>query len=163
MSTSYVDTSGGVAQRGELDSSGGVVDTPLTAPTTVLSRNVGNGSLEVTWVAATGPVDHYDLYVAEDPADTFVQANLEDIEGTRFVVPNLPLGTTVYVKVKAVDANGTESAFSALARDAYAVKARALLRFSGPVGEEITDGALFTCPIDGELLGLRLASGGTIS
>ena len=163
MSTSYVNTSGGVATRGELDTSGGISDTPLVAPTSVLSRNVGNGSLEVTWVAAAGPVDHYDLYVAEDPDDTFVQANLEDIDGTRFVVPNLPFGTTVYVKVKAVDENGTESAFSALAQDAYAVKSRALLRFSGPVGAEITNGALFTCPIDGELLGLRLASGGTIS
>ena len=163
MSTSYVDTSGGVATRSELDTSGSVIDTPLSAPTTVLSRNVGNGSLEVTWVAATGPVDHYDLYVAEDPADTFVKANLEDIEGTRFVVPNLPFGTTVYVKVKAVDTNGTESAFSDLARDAYAVKSRALLRFSGPVGAEITDAAIFTCPVDGELLGLRLAYGGAIA
>ena len=127
-----------------------------------MTRNVGNGVLEMQWTASVDPVSHYDVYIATSPTGTFSKANFKPVTGTKTKIVNLSFGLTVYAKVKAVDADGNESAFSSLAVDAVATRATAKLRFTGPVGDQVPADAMFTALVNDEIVAVRTLNGATI-
>ena len=136
----------------------------LGPPLNVYSRNVGNGSMEVRWAApASGTPDYYDVYAGLVSGGSFEQVNDAPVEDTMFRVVNLPEGERVYSKVVAVDEDGDEGAFSALALDATVGRAGGQLLFQGPIGDEIVEGAIFAAVVHNELIALRVLSGGTIT
>lgn len=132
----------------------------LLPPVNPLVRNVGNGALEVAWDEVTGATS-YDVYLSTSLSSGYAKANKLPITSTRTKLPNLPFGTTVFVKVKAVNAEGA-SAFSDAARDATARRAVSRLAFTGPSGDTIAAGALFTAVIDGEMIAVVTKASGVI-
>lgn len=134
---------------------------PLT-PTGVLTRNLGNGAIEVAWEAGGGVARHFDCYIATSPDGTFSKANTSPLLSTRCVIPNIPFGQTVYVKVKAVDGAGRESSYSALGRDAVAVRATTQLAFKGLSGTLVPAGIVLAMPLEGELIAFRTTASGVI-
>jgi hypothetical protein len=155
---------GTIAARASAILTGDVVIVALTAPLDVLSRNGGNANLEMQWSPpAAGVVDHYDVYIATALAGPYVKANSFALTEKRAMIRNIPFGTTVFSKVKAIDAAGNEGPFSAVANDAIAGLASVNLQFTGPVGDIIPTGTLFVAFVKGQLLAVKVrAPGGTI-
>ena len=121
------------------------------APTGLLSRNVGNASVELSFTASAGAVS-YNIYLATSLAGTYAKINNAPITSTTVRLPNFKFGLTVYFKVTAVNADG-ESAQSAVSQDAVCNQGVTTLQFTGLVGDVIPIGAMFTA-----LLGTRLVS-----
>jgi hypothetical protein len=108
----------------------------------VLSRNVGNGAVEIQFVASAGAVS-YNVYLSTSLAGTYTKANMAAITGTTCRLPNFPFGVTVYFKVTAVNAAGEESALSSVAQDAICSPGTATLQFTDLVGGTIPAGKVF--------------------
>lgn len=136
----------------------------LSEPLTVLTRNAGNGSMEVAWQRpVSGVPSLYEIHVGTASGGTFYKVDRKDIEGLIARVYNLTFGTTLYTKVRGIDVLGTEGPFSELARDAVIDRARGILKFEGPIGDEIEDKAFFTSIYLDELLGMRVLQSGVIT
>lgn len=134
----------------------------LEAPINVLCRNVGDGSLEIAWVAAGDPVDHYDIYMSTELAGTYTKSNRAAITVTKCRIPNIPFNTTIYIRVRGVTVSGTESPMSDIGRDAFAVKATTRLLFTGLTGDVIPVSAVFAATVGDRLIAVTTTTGGTI-
>lgn len=128
------------------------------SPTGVLCRNVGNGSLEVSWSASAGATS-YNVYLSTSLAGTYNKANIGTITETKTRLPNIKFGLTVYIKVTAVNADG-ESALSAAAEDALCSPGVTTLQFTGNVGDQIPAGAMFTAKVGAALVSFITLSSG---
>jgi hypothetical protein len=130
----------------------------LSKPLNVLTRNCGNGSLEVQWDAPlTGTVDEYEIYISTSLGGTYTKAHHETIDSAKtwWRLRNIPFGLTIYTKVRGVEADGTAGDWSDVGLDAECSKAIGIVRFSGPVGDRIPAGAEFVSTADTELIGLK--------
>ena len=136
---------------------------PLGAPSNVLTRNAGNGTLEVAWSAASGLVDYYDIYISTASGGEFVKANEDPISGTIGAVFDIPFDETIFTKVRAIGADGSEGPFSSLGRDAITGRAICKLRFTGPKGDRIADASMFAALVGNELVAVECLEGGTIT
>lgn len=135
-----------------------------SAPTNVLSRNIGDGSMELSWDApASGVVDHYDVLISSASGGDFIKANSFPVTHRTHIVKNLPFGYTVYAKVRGVDNGGNEGPLSALARDATASKATSKLKFIAPIGDVIAEGAMFSCLLNNSIVAVTVTTGGTVT
>lgn len=156
--------SGGVLPRVEADFTGGVVDNTLTAPTGVLTRNVGDGSMEVQWTPGSGAIDRHEIWITDDKTTDLEQVRFEKFSGTFAVVRNLPFGKTIFTKVRAVDAAGNAGPYSDWAHNAIvAGRATTVLRATGPSGAVISNGAIFVMQKDGLLVALQATQQATLS
>lgn len=136
----------------------------LGPPLNPLSRNVGNGVLEVQWDApAVGTPDTYEVWIATALAGPYVKANTEEVSATWYRVRNLPFGNTIYTKVRALDSAGVAGDWSAVAQDATCSKAVTILRFTGPLGDVIPKGAMFAALVGGTLVAVKTLDGRTVS
>ena len=113
-----------------------------TPPQNVMSRNVGNGVVEIQFSPAVGAVS-YNVYIATSLAGTYRKANLSPVLWTTTKLPNIPFGLTVYLKVTAVNVGGEESALSTAALDAVCLPGVVTLRFEDIVGARIPVGAVY--------------------
>jgi hypothetical protein len=129
------------------------------APTNLLSRNVGNGSVELQWTPVAGAVS-YNIYISNSAAGPFTKANIAPVVNSAARLPNLVFRTTVYFKVTAVNASG-ESIQSALAQDATASVATTVLCFKGLKGDQIAAGAIFAAVVGTQLISVQTLAGGT--
>lgn len=163
MSLSSVKVSGGIQSRSSLKVACSLVDNVLAAPINVMSRNAGNGVLEVAWTPAGGIFDHWDVYISPSIDGPFSKANFKPIQGTVAKIFNLSFGNTIFTKVRGVDAAGNIGPFSALAVDAVASRATTQLRFVGPVGDQVPAGAVFCAIANDEVIGVRTTQSGTLS
>ena len=137
---------------------------PLSAPLNVLARNVGNGNLELAWQApAAGTVHHYDIFLSTTLGGVYAKANHVPVTGRVFTIYNIPFGTTNFTKVCAEDAAGVSHTLSDAADDATCDRAAVELEFTGPLGDEIADDALFAARCNGSLLGWAIPVGGTLA
>ena len=121
--------------------------------------------MEVSWVKpASGVASYYDVYISTSQTANFVKANQFKITDTKMKVMNIRFGVTIYTKVKAIEADGTEGPFSSLANDALVspVKATMQLTFRGPSGNKIANGAMFALAPSGQLIAVRTLAEGTI-
>ena len=114
-------------------------------PSGLMSRNVGNGSVECQWSPSAG-ASSYNVYLGTASGGPFAKVNLAPIRATTMRIPNIRLGLTVFVKVSAVNASG-ESAQSSLALDATCSPGTTTLRFEGLAGDTIPAGALFVAKV----------------
>ena len=128
------------------------------APTNLLSRNVGNGSVELEWSASVGAIS-YNLYLSTSQGGSFIKANLFPITDTKAILFNFVFGTKVYFKATAVNAVG-ESAQSALARDAKCGNGTTTLLFKSLVGDQILAGAVFTAQVGARLVAFQTLAAG---
>lgn len=134
-----------------------------SAPLLPLTRNCGNGTMEVQWEAPiSGVVDHYDVYISTSELGSYEKANKAPITVRMARVQNLVFGYTIYTKVKAVHADGAESPFSAVANNATADKATLRLTFTGPSDDIIAQRAMFAASHNGELIAVETLDEGTI-
>ena len=129
------------------------------APLNPLSRNVGNGAVELAWDASAGALS-YNVYISTASGGPFVRANRATISDTKVRLPNLRFGITAYFKVTAVNADG-ESAQSSLAEDATCAQGVTTLQFDGLVGDQIPAGAVFAAMVGTKLVAFRTTTGGT--
>ena len=135
----------------------------LSAPQNVLTRNVGNGSMDVQWDApATGVPGWYEVWISTSADGTYVRAVSKcRLKWAR--VPALKFGSTVYTKVRAVDKAGVAGAWSAVARDASCVAAVMDLVCAGLVGDVVPDNAVFAALQNGALVAFKVPTGGTLA
>lgn len=154
---------GSIATRAQAKITGDIGNNVLSAPANVMTRNAGNGTIEVRWDASAGPVDHYDVYICSTPSGIFTKANLRPILIRFAKIPNIPFGTTVYTKVRAVDINDNEGPLSALAVDAIVARATTRLRFTGLVGDQVNTGTVFAAIVNDELIAVRTLAGGVLA
>ena len=135
----------------------------LTAPLNVLTRNCGNGSMDVQWDApASGFPGWYEVWISTSAGGTYVRAS--EKEFLRWVrIPSLKFDETVYTKVRAMDKAGSPSDWSAVARDASCVPAVMNLVCDGLVGDEIPDGAQFAVSHNGAVVAFEVPTGGTLA
>lgn len=125
-------------------------------PTNVMTRNAGNGNMEVRWDAASGSPAYYDVYISNAEDGVYKKANKKQVTGTFCKIHNLPFGSTVYTKVRAVFADGTEGDLSDVAVDAEAPSAViAVLRATGNVGDQIPAGTVFCAHVNDEVVGFK--------
>jgi hypothetical protein len=147
----------------ELDGTYVIAAPVLSAPQTVLTRNAGNGSMDVQWGApATGVPGWYEVWISTAAAGTYVRA----VEKCRLKwarVSCLKLGSTVYTKVRAVDKAGVAGAWSSVAHDAECVPAVMNLLCDGLVGDVVPDGARFACARNGSVVVFEVPVGGTLA
>lgn len=135
----------------------------LSAPLNAMTRNAGDGSMDVAWQApASGQADHYDVYIAPASGGDFVPGNWGAVRGTKCKIVNLPFGATIYAKVRAVDADDNVGPWSELARDAAASKATVQLRFDGLIGDQVPSGAMFAALVNGYLVAVQVTASGEI-
>lgn len=154
---------GGVAYRAQVPLAGGIDATILTAPTNVLTRNVGNGAMEVSWTAPSGGMPYqYEVWISAAAAGTYEKAATGLIFGTKTIVPNLRFGVKVYTKVRALDKAGVPGPFSSLALDAIAGRARTQLRFTGQLGDIIPEGAVFAALVGDDLVAVKTLEDGEL-
>ena len=73
-----------------------------------------DGSLDYTWTLASGPVDHYDVYVSVDGVN-FSLAGATPDATPAYTHTNTTDGTTYSIKIQAVDAFGNTGLFSDVA------------------------------------------------
>ena len=130
-----------------------------SAPSGLLSRNVGNECVELSWDSSVG-ADSYNVYISTSSGGTFTKANLTAITVTKVSLPNIKFGTTVYFKVTAVNVDG-ESALSSLANDATCSVGSVTLHFQGLVGDKIPVGAMFTSRVNNRLVSFVTTTEGT--
>jgi hypothetical protein len=124
-------------------------------PLNVLSRSPGSGVLEVQWSPpAVDEVAYYRVFVCAIVDGTYVQATPK-VYGTWARLPNLPVGTRVYTKVRAYDAADLAGELSEPARNARAGKAVTTLLVCSLVGDEIAAGTLFTSWVGKRLLAVQ--------
>ena len=128
------------------------------APQNLLSRNVGNGSVELSWTASGGAVS-YNIYLAIALAGTYTKINNAPILATTVRLPNFKFGITVYLKVTAVNADG-ESAQSAVSQDATCSQGIVTLQFEGLLGDMIPAGAMFTAKVGSRLVSFVTTTAG---
>lgn len=159
---SFVPVSGGVASRQSVQTSGAVIDNALGAPANVLTRNAGTGTMEVRWDAATGIVDHYDIYISTSASGSYDKANQRPIRATFAKIASIPFGLKIYTKVRAVGKDGAVGAFSAVALDAVASRATIVLRCTGPLGDVVPQGVVFSAVVNDELIAFRTTQSGQI-
>lgn len=163
MAQASISTTITVLSQALADVTFSIVENVLSAPLNALSRNAGNGALDVAWTApATGSVGWYEVWLSSDKT-TWVKATEQPVYNTWVRIPNLTLNQTVYAKVRAIGPDGTEGTFSAIARDAYIGRAVTRLRFDGIPGDVVPNGALYTHYRNGVLLGMYVRAGGTLS
>jgi len=135
----------------------------LGAPQNVLTRNAGNGVLEVAWQEAAGTVDYYDIYVSSATGGPFVKGNEAPVSGLIGRVFDLPFDEKIYTKVRAIGVDGEEGPYSDLGLDAVAGRAVCSLRFSGPIGDQIPVGSMFAAILGDELIAVEALESGTIT
>ena len=140
------------------------VDRTPGVPTNVLSRNVGNGNLEVEWTldGIMGVDTAYcNVYISTSPTGPWTKANKRPITNNKALIENIPFNTVVYAVVTQVTIAGLEGAQSALANDGYCVRSTIGLLFTGPVGDQIPIGAMFSEYVgDGNLIGFTTTASG---
>lgn len=129
-----------------------------SAPLNLLSRNVGNEAIELSWDASVGAVS-YNIYICTTSGGTFNKANLTAITDTKTSLPNIKFGTRVYFKVTAVNGDG-ESSLSDLANDATCSIGTVTLLFQGLVGDKIPVGAMFTSRVNNRLVSFVITTEG---
>jgi hypothetical protein len=129
------------------------------APANLLSRNVGNGSLELQWDASIGAVS-YNVYLSIAADGTFNKANLAPITDTKTVLRNIRFGLTVYIKVTAVNAADEESVQSDMAEDAVCSPGVVTLQFEGVTGDQIPAGAVFAAKVNEKLVAFITTTAG---
>lgn len=130
------------------------------APTNVLCRSVGNGSLEIQFSPSAGAAS-YNVYLATAPSGPFNKANLAPVLGTVTRLPNIKFGLTVYVKVTAVNAGGEESAQSATAQDAICNPGTCTLQFESIPGDLIPVGATYMARVGTRAISFITLTSGT--
>ena len=121
-----------------------------SAPSGVLARNVGNGSVELSFNSSVGALS-YNIYLATSLAGTYTKINNAPITTTTVRLPNFKFGVTVFFKVSAVNTDG-ESAQSDAAQDAVCSPGVVTLQFTGLVGDIIPAGAVFTAMVGTKLV-----------
>ena len=129
-----------------------------SSPANLLSRNMGDGSVELSWDAVVGATS-YSIYMSTTVGGTFNQVNLVAVTDTKIRVPNITFGATVYFKVTAVNGDG-ESVKSSLAEDAVCSPGVCTLQFTGMVRDTIPVGAMFTAPVNGRLVSFIVTTEG---
>lgn len=140
------------------------IENTITAPLNVLTYNVGDGSMDVAWEEpVSGVIHHYDILIATTAGGTFKKASCKPIVHTKGRVYNLPFNSTVFTKVRAVDAIGNEGPLSELANDAVASRAVMRMKFVAPVGDIIDDEAVFVAAIRSEIVAFMIGDGGAVS
>lgn len=82
----------------------------ISTPTDVKAQATGSYSIVVSWTKVTG-ADHYTVYYKESSDDIY---SSEDCTTNSYTLTDLAANTKVYFKVSAVNANGDESAVSAV-------------------------------------------------
>lgn len=136
----------------------------LTPPLNVLTYNVGDGSLDVQWdEPVSGVWHHFDILIATTSGGNFKKASPKPIVNTKGRIYNLPFGSRVYTKVRAIDALGNEGPLSELANDAVASRAVTRLKFVAPLGDIIDDEAVFVAAIRSEIVAFMIDEGGAVS
>ena len=130
-----------------------------SAPTGLLSRSVGNGSVELQFNPVIGAVS-YNIYLATSLAGTYTKINNAPILSTTVRLPNFKFGTTVYFKVTAVNTDG-ESAKSDASQDATCSQGVVTLQFESLVGDVIPAGAMFTAKVGTRLVSFVTTTSGT--
>jgi hypothetical protein len=133
------------------------------APLNVLTRNIGDGSLEITWDdPASGQWSHFDIYLCETPNGAYQKVNRSNVTGNRYVAKNLPYGHTIYCRMRAVNGDMT-SDWSNRGRDATCGVGRGRVLFTGQVGDQIPINTVFTARVGDQLVGLKTVQGGTLA
>ena len=94
-----VDAGGTSAQSNEAQA------TTVPAAPTGLSATAGNGTVNLTWSAATGTTS-YNVYQGTSAGGEAAQPVQTQISGTSIAIGGLSNGTTYYFKVAGVDAGG---------------------------------------------------------
>lgn len=152
-----------IPTRYELDGTYVITAPVLSAPLNVLTRNCGNGSMDVQWDApATGVPGWYEVWISTSADGIYVRA----VEKCRLKwarVPALKFGSTIYTKVRAVDKAGVAGDWSSVARDASCVASVMDLVCAGLVGDIVPDGAKFAAVINGSVVAFEVPTGGTLS
>lgn len=130
----------------------------MNEPTNVMTRNVGNGELEVQWdPPSIGTPVYYNVYVSRESAGTYQKANKKNILNTCCKIPNLRFGIMIFTKVCAVDSDGVEGPLSAVAVDGICPpKVLTMLQITGPVGDIIPVNAVFCANANDEVVGFRI-------
>jgi len=134
------------------------------APLNVLTRNVGDGSMDVQWdEPLSGVVNHYDVLVGTASVGPFVKHNRFPITEKNYSARNIPFGYTVYTKVRAVDREGNEGPLSNLADDAQATTPTMQMQFVAPIDDVFIRDSVFTALLNGTLVGVQLDTGVTVT
>ena len=140
------------------------LENTITAPLNVLTYNVGDGSMDVSWDSPlSGVIHHYDILISTTAGGTYKKANAKPIVHNKGRVYNLPFDSTVFTKVRAVDAIGNEGPLSELADDAVADRAVMRMKFVAPLGYVIDDEALFVAAIRSNVVAFMIGDGGAVS
>ena len=91
--------------------SGSVDLAPPAPPEDLTVTDESDGSVTLTWSASAGAAG-YDVYVSPLTGGGFVKVSDSPVAGTEFTADGLTNGVTSYFVVRAVDANGNDSAAS---------------------------------------------------
>lgn len=114
-------------------------------PLNPLAVHIGQGALLAQWDAPlTGTkIDHYEVWAALSENGSYQQLTDADTEDTTTVIHNMPIGSTLYFKVRSVSPGGKKSSFTqaklgVLSRPSLNVDATCV------EGSTIPSGSIFT-------------------
>lgn len=89
----------------------------IAAPTDPLAVHVGQGSLLLGWGHANPElVNYYELYVSTSLGGNYVKLTRGEFKATHGNVQNIPLGRSLYFKLRAIGRNGAISSFAQVKR-----------------------------------------------
>lgn len=117
--------------------------TPIAEPTNVLAVHIGQGAVLVVWQHDNhDAVDSYQIQVSMADADSYYDYPGGLTTSRRAVLHNLPLGSSINIRMRAVGKNSTTSEW-VNAKQGRREPIQVALLVRGIVGSTIAAGAVF--------------------
>ena len=89
----------------------------ILAPTNPVACHVGNGMLVLYWdIPTTGTVKRYEIYLSLSESGIYKRYFNGSFTENRGQIYNVPMNETVYLRVKAIDVDGSESSLAQFTR-----------------------------------------------
>lgn len=121
-----------------------IVAPTIVAPTEPLAVHVGRGNVFLSWNHATPTlVNYYELYVSTSLSGTYVKLTRGEFLATHGNVQNIPLGRSLYFKLRAIGLNGAISTFMQVKRGKL-YQPTIALKVRGISGSTIPADAIFS-------------------
>lgn len=140
LSSDY-SSSGGIKKTFDFEASGEIPSPTVGDPVNPYALHIGQGSILFTWEPAAG-AHTYEIWASSSEVSSYTLA-YEGIQDNRFIMRNVPLGSSFYFRVVAIHVTG-ERSNAVQVKKGKINKSSQVLKVKGIAGSVIPQGSVFS-------------------
>lgn len=132
------------ADGGACPCTGEIAADEILPPTNPLAANLNHGAIAIKWGhPEPNRIRYYEVYAGFSPAGPFYQYPTVKSDSLFCLLNNFPIGTTAYMRVRAIGKNGLASSFANVKRAIFST-IEGTLQVTGISGSTIQAGTRFS-------------------